>query len=38
LNKWEFNEWLTPDGMPRGNPGQSWNAAMYMLAYKRVQA
>lgn len=34
LNNWEFNEWLHgKSGMPMGMAGQSWNAAMYILAY-----
>lgn len=38
LGGWQFNEWLhgrrrTPQGMP----GQSWNAAAYLMAYEAVQ-
>lgn len=34
LNNWEFNEWLHgKTGRPMGMAGQSWNAAMYVLAY-----
>lgn len=34
LNDWEFNEWLHgKTGRPMGMAGQSWNAAMYVLAY-----
>ena len=34
LNNWEFNEWLHgKTGRPMGMAGQSWNAAMYILAY-----
>jgi glycogen debranching enzyme len=33
-NKWEFNEWLHgKTGKPLGMAGQSWNAAMFVLAY-----
>jgi hypothetical protein len=33
LNGWEFNEWLHGrTGEPRGMPGQSWNAAAFLLA------
>ena len=33
LNQWQFNEWLHGEsGEPRGMPGQSWNAAMFILA------
>jgi len=33
LNDWEFNEWLHGEtGEPRGMVGQSWNAAMFLLA------
>ncbi|BDV43785.1 hypothetical protein GURASL_27080 [Geotalea uraniireducens] len=32
-NGWEFNEWLHGrSGEPRGMPGQSWNAATFLLA------
>jgi glycogen debranching enzyme len=34
INDWEFNEWLHgKTGKPMGMPGQSWNAAMFVLAY-----
>lgn len=34
LGDWEFNEWLHGQtGEPMGMPGQSWNAALYVLAY-----
>lgn len=34
LNDWQFNEWLHGvSGAPAGMPGQSWNAAMLVLAY-----
>jgi glycogen debranching enzyme len=33
LGNWEFNEWLDGrSGEPRGMAGQSWNAAMLLLA------
>lgn len=35
INDWEFNEWLHGQtGEPLGMPGQSWNAAVYVLAYQ----
>jgi glycogen debranching enzyme len=38
LNNWEFNEWLDGNsGMPRGMAGQSWNAAMFVLAWHALQ-
>ncbi|HEY7759067.1 MAG TPA: glycoside hydrolase 100 family protein [Burkholderiales bacterium] len=34
---WAFNEWLHGrTSRPRGMPGQSWNAAMYLLACSAV--
>jgi glycogen debranching enzyme len=34
LNDWEFNEWYHgKTGKPMGMAGQSWNAAMFILAY-----
>lgn len=34
INDWEFNEWFHgEDGTPLGMPGQSWNAAMFLLAH-----
>lgn len=34
LNDWEFNEWLHGrTGEPMGMAGQSWNAAMFILAF-----
>jgi len=34
LNNWSFNEWLHGQtGEPMGMAGQSWNAAMFILAY-----
>ncbi len=33
LNDWEFNEWLHGEtGEPCGMPGQSWNAAAFLMA------
>jgi len=38
LNDWEFNEWLHgKTGKPMGMPGQSWNAAMLLLANQSLQ-
>jgi glycogen debranching enzyme len=38
VNDWEFNEWLHgKTGKPLGMPGQSWNAAMFVLAYRNLQ-
>ncbi len=32
---WEFNEWFHGlTGEPMGMPGQSWNAALFILAYR----
>jgi hypothetical protein len=37
LGGWAFNEWLHGRTLrPRGMPGQSWNAATYLLAYSAV--
>jgi len=37
LNGWEFNEWLHGQtGEPSGMPGQSWNAAAFLLADRAV--
>lgn len=34
IHKWEFNEWFHgKTGKPMGMAGQSWNAAMFLLAY-----
>ncbi len=34
VNDWQFNEWFHGTrGKPMGMPGQSWNAAMFLLAY-----
>jgi glycogen debranching enzyme len=35
--EWEFNEWLSADGIPMGSAYQSWSAAMYILAYEYVK-
>jgi glycogen debranching enzyme len=35
LHDWEFNEWFHgKTGKPMGMAGQSWNAAMFLLAYQ----
>jgi hypothetical protein len=37
LGGWAFNEWLHGRTQrPCGMPGQSWNAATYLLAYAAV--
>jgi glycogen debranching enzyme len=37
VNDWEFNEWFQGQtGEPMGMPRQSWNAAMYILAYRTL--
>ena len=37
VNDWEFNEWFQGQtGRPLGMPGQSWNAAMYLLAFRAL--
>ncbi len=37
LGDWEFNEWFHgKSGKPLGMPGQSWNAALYILAYRAL--
>ncbi len=37
VGDWSFNEWFHGEsGEPLGMPGQSWNAAMYVLAYNAV--
>jgi len=34
VGDWQFNEWLHGQtGAPMGMPGQSWNAALYLLAH-----
>jgi glycogen debranching enzyme len=38
LDGWQFNEWLHGRTLqPRGMPGQSWNAASYLMAYAAVR-
>ncbi|MEJ2696215.1 MAG: glycoside hydrolase 100 family protein [Candidatus Sulfobium sp.] len=38
LNGWEFNEWLHgKTGEPMGMTGQSWNAAMFVLAFHALR-
>jgi hypothetical protein len=37
VNGWEFNEWLQGEtGAPMGMARQSWNAAMFILAYRSL--
>jgi glycogen debranching enzyme len=38
VNDWEFNEWLHGQtGEPMGMPGQSWNAALFILAFRTLR-
>ncbi|GFO56313.1 hypothetical protein GMSM_33200 [Geomonas sp. Red276] len=38
INGWEFNEWLHGEtGEPMGMARQSWNAALYILAYRTLK-
>lgn len=38
-NDWEFNEWFHgQSGEPMGMPGQSWNAALFLLACRALEA
>lgn len=38
LGDWEFNEWLHGrTGEPMGMPGQSWNAALFVLACRTLR-
>jgi glycogen debranching enzyme len=38
VNDWQFNEWFHgKTGRPMGMAGQSWNAAMYLLAYHTLR-
>lgn len=38
LGNWEFNEWLHGKTLaPMGMPGQSWNAATFLLALRALQ-
>jgi hypothetical protein len=35
---WEFNEWFHGQtGEPMGMPGQSWNAALFVLAFRTLR-
>ena len=37
VNDWEFNEWFQgQSGEPMGMARQSWNAALYILAYRAL--
>jgi len=37
VNDWEFNEWFQGrTGEPMGMPRQSWNAALFILAYRTL--
>ncbi len=37
LRDWSFNEWLHgTEGTPRGMPGQSWNAAAFLMAERAL--
>jgi glycogen debranching enzyme len=39
INDWEFNEWVHgKTGAPMGMPGQSWNAALFLLAFHELRA
>lgn len=38
VNDWQFNEWFHgKTGSPMGMAGQSWNAAMFLLAYHTLR-
>jgi hypothetical protein len=38
INHWEYNEWFHGlTGKPMGMPGQSWNAAMFVLAWRTLE-
>ena len=38
VNNWQFNEWFHGlTGEPMGMPGQSWNAAAYLMAWAAVR-
>jgi glycogen debranching enzyme len=38
LGDWAFYEWLHGEtGEPHGMPGQSWNAAMFLLAHRGIE-
>ncbi len=37
VGDWEFNEWFHgATGEPMGMPGQSWNAALFLLAHREL--
>ena len=37
VHDWEFNEWFQgQSGEPMGMTRQSWNAALYILAYRTL--
>jgi hypothetical protein len=37
VNNWQFNEWFHGlTGEPMGMPGQSWNAAAFLLAQQSL--
>jgi glycogen debranching enzyme len=37
VGDWEFNEWFHgKTGEPMGMPGQSWNSAMFIMAYRTM--
>jgi hypothetical protein len=37
VNDWEFNEWFQGQtGEPMGMPRQSWNAALFIMAYRTL--
>jgi len=39
VNDWQFNEWFHgKTGEAMGMPGQSWNAAMFILAFHMLQS
>lgn len=38
INNWQFNEWFhAKTGKPMGMAGQSWNAGMFIFAYKYLE-
>ena len=39
VNDWQFNEWFHGSTRrPMGMPGQSWNAAMFLMAYHSLRS
>jgi hypothetical protein len=35
VDDWRFSEWFEGDtGTPHGMPGQTWNAALFLLAHE----